>query len=140
MPTLQRTLHVRTTFLLTTPYYLGLSVAVRLRAAKSADDVDGREKSSPLRDRVIDRLYRFVNPIVGGERGVGLGFDEAMTSDRIANVISEINGVREVIDVVLFEADARRECRLDGGRQRMELPADTLFMSFQHRVIIEEED
>ncbi len=130
---------VGTTFLLTTPFFLGLSVAVRIRAAKAADDAENRETSSPLRDRVLDRLYRFINPIIGGERGDGLGFDEAMTSDRIANVISDVNGVRDVIDVVLFEADARRERRLDGGRQRMELPPDTLFMSFQHRVIIEEE-
>ena len=131
---------VGTTFLLTTPYFLGLSVAVRVRAAKAADDTDNREASSPLHDRVLDRLYRFINPIIGGERGTGLGFDEVITADRIANVISDVDGVRDVVDVVLFEADARRERRLDGGRQRMELPPDTLFLSFQHRVIIEEED
>ena len=125
--------HLGTQLLLTTPFYLGLSVAVRVLGARGVE-------SDVVRDRVIEKLYRFINPIDGGEAGKGLGFDEVMSSDRIIAALSDIDGVRRVSEVEMFEADARREARLDGGRHRIELPPDTLFMSFRHRVIVDPED
>ncbi len=116
---------------ITTPYYLGLSVAAKITAAtsKALDAV-------ALSNRVTEALYQFVNPIVGGEHGDGLPFDAPMTGERVKTYLLSIEGVTSA-EVELFEADLRTHKRLGAGQQRIQLPPDTLFLSFQHRVILD---
>lgn len=118
--------------LITTPYYVGVSAAVRVVALQP-------ERSGPeqiLRGKVEAALYHYVNPIIGGVHKRGLPFDTAITAAQVEAIVRSIDGVDDV-EVELFQADARREMRFPGpGSQRIELPPDSLFMSFRHSVVV----
>jgi predicted phage baseplate assembly protein len=128
----------------TTPYYQGLSVAVRVRCARSVAAANGAanvgDDQSLVRDRVIDALYRFINPITGGEHGRGLDFDEVMTKRRLEAVVRAVPGVREVVDLAMFEANARSGERVCSAQERIASEPDSLFMSVRHWVGVEAED
>ena len=129
---------------ITTPYYQGLSIAVRVRCARSVAAPSGSASAGNdltiVRDRVIDALYRFVNPITGGEQGRGLDFDEVMTERRLDAVVRGVPGVRDVIEVAMFEANARTGQRVGAARERLVANPDSLFMSIAHWVGVEAEE
>ena len=127
----------------TTPYYQGVSVAVRVRCAPPSrpDDAGGHaDERAVVRDQLIVALHRFVNPVVGGERGDGLGFGEVLTAERVSAVVRAVSGVRDVLDVALFEANLRTGRRVGPGRSRLVAPPDSLFLSFRHRVVVDADE
>ena len=115
---------------ITTPYYLGLSVAARV-VGPSANSVD----PVALTNQITERLYRFINPIVGGEQEDGLPYDTPMTAERVKSYLLSMPGLTAA-EVELFEADLRTRKRIGMGQQRIALPPDTLFLSFQHHVVL----
>jgi predicted phage baseplate assembly protein len=115
---------------ITTPYYLGLSVAARV-VGPSSNAVD----PVALSNRITEALYRFINPIIGGEHHDGLPYDAPMTGERVKSYLLSLDGVTAV-EVELFEADLRSRQRIGTGQQRIALPPDTLFLSFHHRVVL----
>lgn len=112
-----------------TPYYQGVSVAALVRS------LPGRP-AALIRQRVLDVLDRYVNPLVGGADGAGWPFDADLTSAAVAQVIEAVEGVERVEEVVLFEYDLRTGRRIGSGRDTLRLDPHSLFLSAQHRVVV----
>ncbi|ACZ22565.1 conserved hypothetical protein, phage tail-like region [Sanguibacter keddieii DSM 10542] len=112
-----------------TPYYQGVSVAVLVRA------LPGR--SAPLlRQRVLDTITRYVNPLHGGPEGTGWQLDTDLTASAVAQLVEPIEGVERIDEVVLFDYDLRNGARVGAGRDTLRLAPDALFLSAEHRVVV----
>jgi len=112
-----------------TPYYQGVSVAALLRA------LPGRPVAL-VRQRVVDVLGRYINPLTGGPDGTGWPFDTDLTAAALAQLAEAVDGVERVEEVVLFEYDLRTGQRLGEGQESLRLDPDSLFLSAQHRVVV----
>ena len=115
---------------ISTPYYQGLSVAARLNV------LPGRPHEV-VRERALELLYGYVNPLDGGPRKDGWPFDLEAGAATLAEMLDSVEGVRSVADVVLFEADLRNEQRVGKGKEWLRLSPDALFFSFAHQVVVE---
>jgi predicted phage baseplate assembly protein len=119
-----------TTVEITTPYYQGLTVAARVKL------LPGRPHEA-VRQRALDTLYAYLNPLVGGSRGSGWPFEEEAGAAMIYELLDAVEGVNYVDDVLLFEADLRNKRRLGKGKEWAPLSPDSLFLSFAHRIVVE---
>ena len=115
---------------ISTPYYQGLTVAARIKL------IAGRPHEA-VRQRALDLLYRYLDPLVGGSRGTGWPFDEEAGAAMVYELLDNVEGVSSVDDVLLFEADVRNRRRMGKGREWARLAPDSLFLSFAHRVVVE---
>ena len=112
-----------------TPYYQGVS-AVVLVSATAGRAVD------LVRERALEVLYRWINPLTGGPAGSGWPFDRDLTAGAVAELLGAADGVDRVEEVVLFEADVRNRTRIGGGKELVRLSPESLFLSFRHRVVV----
>ncbi|MDQ1706027.1 MAG: hypothetical protein QOF18_2393 [Frankiaceae bacterium] len=112
-----------------TPYYQGVSVAALLRA------MPGRP-ATLVRQRAMDLLCRYLNPLTGGPDGDGWPFDADLNSAAIAQMLEAVEGVERVEEVLLFEYDLRNRRRLGAGRDVLPLDRHSLFLSADHQVIV----
>jgi predicted phage baseplate assembly protein len=112
-----------------TPYFQGVSVAARVNA------LPGRPLDS-VRQRVIETLYRYISPIEGGPTWTGWPFGVDLNAGTVFQLLSGVDGVERVEEVLLFEADLRNLVRMGAARERIRLADDSLFMSFEHRVVV----
>jgi predicted phage baseplate assembly protein len=118
-----------TTFDVSTPYYQGVSITALVR---------GRSGLSPkvVEQRVLDRLHEYVSPFTGGFDGGGWPFDTDMNAGALVQLIGGVDGVEKVSEVVLFEVDLRNQRRLNRGVDVIHLEPESLFLSFQHQVVV----
>jgi len=112
-----------------TPFYQGVSVAALVRA------LPGRP-AALVRQRVLDVVDRYINPITGGPSGTGWPFDTDITAAEIAQLLEVVEGVERVEEVQLFEYDLRTGRRLGSGRDVLHPEPHTLFLSAEHRVVV----
>ena len=114
---------------LTTPFYQGVSVVTRVRAAT------GRS-TSLVRQRVLDALHRYLSPVVGGPTGRGWPFDVGLSSTALAAMIGEIDGVGGIDEIALFEVDLRNDRRLGDSSEFVALDEGSLFLGRRHQVVV----
>ncbi len=117
-----------TTVEITTPFYQGLTVVARVRGTAGADP-------ELIRDRLLDALYTYINPITGGPEGTGWPFGRELNVGEVFALLAGIEGVLGVEEVRLFLADLRTGDRRE-GRQRASISPDAIFASFQHQVLV----
>ena len=118
-----------TTVEIGTPYYQGVTVAVLLHA------LPGRPPGL-VRQRALDLLYRYVNPLVGGPDGNGWPFDTDVNAAPLAQMLEAVEGVERVDEVLLFEYDLRTAGRYGPGRELIRLDRRSLFLSASHQVVV----
>jgi hypothetical protein len=118
-----------TTVEIGTPYYQGITVAVLLHA------LPGRPPGL-VRQRALDLLYRYVNPLVGGPDGTGWPFDTDINAAPLAQMLEAVEGVERVDEVLLFEYDLRTAGRYGPGRELIRLDRRSLFLSAGHQVVV----
>lgn len=112
-----------------TPYYQGVTVAALVDAVPgSIPDL--------VRDRVLTRLYRYIDPITGGSDGTGWPFDTDLNAVALSEIIQTIDGVERVQDLLLFEFDLRTGERHGDGRQLVRLDDRSLFLGARHQVVV----
>jgi predicted phage baseplate assembly protein len=111
-----------------TPYYQGVSVAALL------DTPPGRP-GMLVRQRAVEALTRYLNPLTGGPTGTGWLFDADLHSSMVAQLLDALEGVERVEEVQLFEYDLRSGRRLGSGRDTIRLKPHSLFLSAQHQVV-----
>ena len=111
------------------PYYQGVTVAALVRAQP------GRP-TTLVRQRAIDVLYRYINPLTGGVDGDGWPFDTDLNAAPLAQMLESIEGVDRVEEVLLFEHDLRTGRRHGGGKELIRLDAHSLFLSARHQVVV----
>jgi predicted phage baseplate assembly protein len=112
-----------------TPYYQGVSVAALVHTPA------GRP-AAPVRQRAVDALTRFINPLTGGPEGTGWLFDADLNSSAVAQLLETVEGVERVEELLLFEYDLRTGRRLGSGRDTIRLKSHSLFLSAEHRVVV----
>ncbi|OIQ81577.1 baseplate J-like protein [mine drainage metagenome] len=112
-----------------TPFYQGVSVAALVRA------LPGRPVAL-VRQRVLDVVDRYINPVTGGPTGTGWPFDTDITAAEVAQLLEVVEGVERVEEVQLFEYDLRTGRRLGSGRDVLHPEPHTLFLSADHRVVV----
>lgn len=112
-----------------TPYYQGVTVAALLRS------LPGRP-AGLVRQRAIDALNRFINPLTGGPDGSGWPFDTDLNAAQVAQLVESIDGVDRVEEILFFEYDLRTGVRHGAGRELVRLDAQSLFLSAQHQVVV----
>ena len=89
-------------------------------------------------------MYRFIDPLKGGRDGAGWPWAVDLSGRDVSDVIAAVDGVELVTDVALFDVDLRGGPNQAGERigsalDVVPLGADSLFLSFQHQVVIEHE-
>ncbi|MGY6502398.1 MAG: putative baseplate assembly protein [Acidimicrobiales bacterium] len=112
-----------------TPYYQGVTVAALIRA------LPGRPPGL-VRQRALDSLYTFINPLTGGADGRGWPFDTDLNAASVAQLIESIDGVDRVEEILFFEYDVRTGTRHGGGKELVRLDAQSLFLSAHHQVVV----
>ncbi len=117
--------------------YRGISVAVSVRAEPSADL--GRVE----RD-VADALYRYINPLVGGEIsgvGSGWGFGRALNQGELYGVVHGVPGVQFVSLLRLYETDLENDQRAPTPLgTHVDLDPDEIIASGEHVIKAEHEE
>jgi predicted phage baseplate assembly protein len=117
-----------TTVEIGTPFYQGLTVVARVRGGAGAEP-------ELLRDRLLDSLYAYINPLVGGPEGDGWPFGRELNVGEVFALLAGVEGVLGVEEVRVFLADLRTGERRE-GRQRARLSPDAVFASFQHQILV----
>lgn len=112
-----------------TPYYQGVSVVALVHGAP------GRP-AALVRQRAMDALARFLNPLVGGSDGTGWPFDADINLAVVTQLLEGVDGVERVEEVLLFEYDLRTGRRLGGGKDVIRLDKQSLFLSAGHQVVV----
>ncbi|HEX8080029.1 MAG TPA: putative baseplate assembly protein [Jatrophihabitans sp.] len=112
-----------------TPYYQGVSVVALVHTPPG--------RPAPLvRQRAIDVLTRYINPLTGGAEGIGWMFDTDLNSSVVAQLLESVEGVERVEELLLFEYDLRTGRRLGSGRDTIRLKPHSLFLSAKHQVVV----
>ena len=111
------------------PFYQGITVVARLTARPRIDPVQ-------LRDRALEALYRYFNPLSGGPDGAGWPFGRPVHAGEVFGVLPRVPGTELVDDVLLFAADPITGDRGDPV-QRIEVDRHALVFSFDHQVRVQ---
>ena len=110
----------------TPPRYLGVTAVIRLRARPRADPDE-------LRQRTIEALYRYFDPLRGGPEGDGWAFGRPILLGEVFGVAQRVDGVDLIEDARMFPADP-----ISGQRgeaiTRIDLDPDSLVFSYGHQV------
>jgi predicted phage baseplate assembly protein len=112
-----------------TPYYQGVSAVVLIHAGP------GRP-AALVRQRVLDALTRFINPLRGGPEGTGWPFDVDINAAVVTQLIETVEGVERVDELLLFEYDLRTSRRLGSAKDVIRLDTHSLFLSAPHQVVV----
>lgn len=113
----------------TTPFYQGVSVVARVYGAP------GRPPGV-VRQRAVEALNRFVNPLVGGPDGTGWPFDADLNVATVTQILESVEGVDRVEEALLFEYDLRSGRRLGAAKDVVRLDRQSLFLSAVHQVVV----
>ncbi len=114
----------------TTPYFQGASVAALIGV------LPGRPPEV-VRNRCIEALFRFIDPLVGGPDGTGWPFGTDLNAAAATQLLADVDGVERVDDVLLYQVDVRNQNRRYGPAQDvLRLTDRALFMSARHEVIV----
>lgn len=111
-----------------TPFYVGVSVAAMVKAST------GRPPTV-VRQRVLEALYDYLNPVVGGVTGRGWPWGVPLTSASLLPIIEAVEGVAEVDELVMFEVDLRNGVRLGDAVESIAIDDRTLLLGSKHRVV-----
>ncbi len=120
---------VGTSLEVSTPYYQGVSVAALVHAGP------GRPPGL-VRQRAIDVLTRYLNPLAGGPDGTGWPFDSDVNAATVAQLLESVEGLERVEEALLFEYDLRSGHRLGSGKDVIRLDTHSLFLSAGHQVVV----
>ena len=112
-----------------TPYFQGVTVAGLLKA------LPGRPPTL-VRQRALDALYHFINPLTGGPDGDGWPFDADLNAATLFQLLASIDGVDRVDEVLFFEYDLRNRVRIGAAREVVRLDSQALFLSAAHQIVV----
>jgi predicted phage baseplate assembly protein len=120
---------VGTTMEVSTPFYQGVSVAALVHSGP------GRP-ADLVRQRAVEAITRFINPLTGGFEGTGWPFDADLNAAVITQLLESVDGVERVEEALLFQYDLRRGTRLGVGRDVIRLDSHSLFLAAAPQVVV----
>ena len=113
------------------PRYQGVKVVAEVRAGPGV-------RAETVRERAERALYAYINPLTGGPGGTGWPFDTDLRLGDVYGVLHGSFGVQGVEAVHFFSIDLRPRRNLGQAEQRLRLMPEALFMSFEHRVVVQQ--
>jgi predicted phage baseplate assembly protein len=113
------------------PRYQGVRVVAEVRAGPGV-------RVETVRERAERALYAYINPLTGGPGGVGWPFDTDLRLGDVYGVLHGSFGVQGVEAVHFFSIDLRPRRNLGQAEQRLRLMPEALFMSYEHRVVVQQ--
>lgn len=149
-----------------TPRYLGVSVAASIRPTRQDVRNDDGSKSAATRDRVAAALYEYISPLPARpvtakeadeldarsiglaradplRRGVdsqlthrGWSFDKSLHAVDVEQLIESIPGVDSVDELFLFTYDLVTGKRIGSGKKVLPIVSGALFLSARHQVVV----
>ncbi len=114
---------------ITSPYYVGVSVAALVRPSIGVP-------ASLVRHRILEALYSFLSPIEGGPSKDGWPWDAPLTTAALVGLVAAIDGVAAVDDLFMFEVDLRNGVRLGDAVDSINVDERTLVLGSRHRVVV----
>jgi predicted phage baseplate assembly protein len=113
------------------PEYVVVTVEAQVKAV-------GHLSPERVQQRVIRRLYTFLNPFTGGEDGQGWPFGRDLFLSDVYAAIQQAEGVQYVEQVKLYEVvrSGKGKAR-KRPMDRIELPANSLLCSYSHSVDVQ---
>jgi len=120
---------VGTSIEVSAPYYQGVSVVALVHGRP------GRP-AGLVKDRAVDTLSRYLNPLVGGADGGGWPFDADVNVATVTQLLESVDGVERVDEVLLYEYDLRTGRRLGAAKDVIRLDRQSLFLSARHQVVV----
>ena len=112
-----------------TPYYQGVSIATLLHSGP------GRPPAL-VKQRALDALRRYINPLTGGPDGNGWPFDVDLNTAVVTQLLESVDGVERVDEALLFEYDLRTRRRLGSAKDVLRLDDHSLFLAAACQVIV----
>lgn len=112
------------------PLYQGVTIVARLRARRTAN-------VQRLHDAALRGLYAYFHPTSGGPDGMGWPFGRPVHVGEVYAVLQGLEGTEFVEEARLFAADPISGSRGD-QTDRLDLDANSLLFSYEHRVRVEE--
>lgn len=110
------------------PFYQGITAVVTVHAFRGADN-------ESVQQDVLQALFDYLDPIVGGPAGTGWPFGRQVHSGELFAVLQRVPGVAVVDDVKLYPADPITGQRGD-ETDRISLEDPALVFSYDHRVTV----
>ncbi|MEQ9028682.1 MAG: putative baseplate assembly protein [Aggregatilineales bacterium] len=113
------------------PAYHWVQTEVRLRPSKHYD-------AESVREDVMVQLFRYLNPLIGGDRGTGWSFGRDLFVNELIAVLLEVPGVDFIRSVKVYPVVEQ-----DGEYVRhddvdvLDVSPDGVVVSWDHNVIIE---
>ena len=89
-----------------------------------------------VRQRALDALIRYLNPLTGGPDGTGWPFDADVNTAVVTQLLESVDGVERVEEALLYEYDLRTERRLGSAKDVIRLDRHSLFLSAAHQVVV----
>jgi predicted phage baseplate assembly protein len=112
-----------------TPYYQGVSAVALIHPGP------GRP-AALVRQRAMDALARYTNPLVGGPDGTGWPFDVDLNAAVLSQLLESVEGVERVDELLLFQYDLRNGERIGAASDIIRLDQHSLFLSGSHQVVV----
>ncbi|MBJ7597129.1 MAG: putative baseplate assembly protein [Candidatus Nephthysia bennettiae] len=112
------------------PHYRWLTVVARLRS---------RQRVNPpqLQKAVLEALYTYFNPVLGGPGRDGWPFGRMIIAGEVYALLQALPGTELVEDVQLFEADPQTGQRGADPIPHLALEPHELVFSYRHKVLVE---
>jgi predicted phage baseplate assembly protein len=120
---------VGSTIEVSTPYDQGVSIAALVHAGT------GRP-ADLVKQRAIEAITRFINPLTGGSDGTGWPFDADLNAAVITQLLETVEGIERVEEALLFQYDLRQGHRLGAARDVIRLDKLSLFLSAAPQVVV----
>ncbi|MGH3622025.1 MAG: putative baseplate assembly protein [Sciscionella sp.] len=112
------------------PAYQGVTVVARLMASPEAINTVNQVQQDAL-----DALFRYLNPLRGGEDGTGWAFGRPVQYGEVFAVLQRVAGVGLVEEVRLLLADPVTG-RHGTTVTRVDVASNALVFSYQHQVLV----
>jgi predicted phage baseplate assembly protein len=109
-----------------TPDYRAVSVEASIKIKTTADQEEVLSEAKR-------RLYRYINPVLGGPDSNGWPFGRTLSVAEIFGLIQGTPDVNYVEDIKLFTTDPKTGERQEAGN-RIIIPLDSLICSQEHKV------
>jgi len=113
----------------TAPFYQWVETVVRVRLSQHFE-------LEQVRKAVEDRLFQFINPLIGGVDGKGWQFGRDLLVSDIMAALSNVPGVNFIRSVNMYPVTyENRQYKRGEESQQISLPSYGVVVSYQHTIL-----
>lgn len=117
-----------TNLVVDSPAYVGVAVEATVMVHKHAS-------VERVQAQIVERLSKYVDPLVGGADGAGWPFGRDLYLSEVMTIMQSVNGVEFVQDATLYQVDLRTGQARAAG-QKIALTQDALLFAYDHRITV----